>query len=105
MHKSKGPEDRRFLPVCRTYLLRRSLRSWRFPDIENKTWIFSFFKIVFGGLLIEVRLAFSHDKILRLTLMQSGELSIFELYLYLCGGHFFDISQNLEFFLLKNEKY
>jgi len=58
-----------------------------------------------GGLLIDGRFVFSHDKILGLTLMHSGELSIFEPYLYLCGGHFFDISQNLEFFLSKNEKY
>jgi hypothetical protein len=36
--------------------------------------------------------------------MQSGELSNFELYLYLCGGNMFDISQNLEFFLLKKRK-
>jgi len=35
--------------------------------------------------------------------MQSGELSIFELYLYLCGGHVFDISQNLEFIFKKRK--
>jgi len=55
-------------------------------------------------LLIDGRFAFSHDKILKLKLMQSGELSIFELYIYLCGGNFLDISQNLKFFLLTKTK-
>ena len=35
--------------------------------------------------------------------MQSGELSIFELYLYVCGDDFIDISQNFIFFKIKTK--
>jgi len=35
--------------------------------------------------------------------MQSGELSIFELYLHVCGDNFIDISQYLIFFIIKTK--
>ena len=35
--------------------------------------------------------------------MQSGELSIFELYLHVCGDDCIDISQNLKFLKIKTK--
>jgi len=52
-----------------------------------------------AGFLIDSRFAYCPNQTLQLTVMLTGELSIFELYMPYSGGAFLDISQYFKFFL------